>query len=1243
MFFFFQGYDTELMQNSGPSSSPDVHTESADIMFKSSKANLESIIEHMKTKLNLPLWPYEILTADNYQTSTSCKCLTEFIDNLKQFLLSSIPNIYFDLNWSKYSLNTGLYSSCRHYAGRSLQIYRALNIEFHSFKCLLNILARLMETVAEHNTEIQGYVIELLLTIKKNIKLIASEYYSLKTKSEPACTEQQQQQTGSLPLISYPNRELIKVKSAALSRSFPHHGANHNAHLKHPMANKRQHLYDQCLTLALFDRKWLLMQQRMASPSHSAIGKQQALSPNKHHHQQQPQQQQQQQQQLQQASLVDISERSPTKHKAKVSLIQQYRNFYNSTAATTSASSSASSASSSLLLCSSASSNLNNRTKTAFDYEADEYARMLVQIFYTGMCLLESDYEFEFHMGCELLDDLLTTIDDLHEFDDILLKYATKIKWAQFAGLQNLLAKGCTSTTTFAITYRLLCQLIDYTCHPCVDPDGKAYHGLSGLATNMIIFMPFLLANYDRPNETCLRAAEAYTKAIQRQIDLDKAAHLNRTQVDNLNNLMHIFNLYLTGKFQKDRLHWSKCVITYLCEVFIQQQHHHHHHHHDDHQHNYHLNWIVYLMSLLDNLKSTSTSDDQTTTTTTCIDYQQCIMICLSSLLNSYNLNSATSSTQAIFNNDFLRVLIRYLDNDQLWQDALDLLKIVVNKSSTLEQQQTNVEQQQHVGLSSSLATSPTIEQIQQQLFGNNKKQLPGRTLDFNFDFASTMTQQQAPTSQYKHRFNANTTGGGMSRLHAMNLTTTTSLWKRPQQSQSRTRERILALINLSDKHIGLPKSPSVIFSQSDLAATTTATNPFFTSIDIDEDDEDETETKKKAEANDDKGMNRVCSLSNIRLITNDDEGNKGNKATKSTTLTDNDRQMSMFNLDDNNFINNTFSFLDDVDTAIGSGGNAWRSKTKLLYSNEQLQPRSSESDVATTTVIKHSSNIYRLKANNQVQTSGDDEDDEDDGDDDLADDDEDETFFRSINSSSKKSSKTTLAHQQKQPTTTSIGAPGAGDLESSPGISTQQQPSKMHNMSVCSDTKDTNTRSSVDFNEMTPSLGQQHHQQDDDCMTTSTIVNSLSLMSVFSNIMSISNNDEIDDYFRMHVLSVATSNDNFNIVESFYLFKKLFKETRRRLNIVISECCHYLTRTCPKLFHDIESSILVLLDVINTKTDCPLVFLDTDIVQSSSGIDKHRKILWEIGENFDTYASIKQTIIEVGCKSKRVVCTYGI
>lgn len=56
--------------------------------------------------------------------------------------------------WAQTALQSGLSCSSRHYAGRSLQIFRALNVPINS-RMLSDILSRLVETVAEQGEDMQ--------------------------------------------------------------------------------------------------------------------------------------------------------------------------------------------------------------------------------------------------------------------------------------------------------------------------------------------------------------------------------------------------------------------------------------------------------------------------------------------------------------------------------------------------------------------------------------------------------------------------------------------------------------------------------------------------------------------------------------------------------------------------------------------------------------------------------------------------------------------------------------------------------------------------------------------------------------------------------------------------------------------------------------------------------------------------------------------------------------------------------
>merc|ERR1712051_236568 len=65
--------------------------------------------------------------------------------------------------------------SSRHYAGRSLQIFRALRVPITA-RMLSDILSRLVETIAEQGDDMQGYVTELFLTLEAVVDSLDSDF-----------------------------------------------------------------------------------------------------------------------------------------------------------------------------------------------------------------------------------------------------------------------------------------------------------------------------------------------------------------------------------------------------------------------------------------------------------------------------------------------------------------------------------------------------------------------------------------------------------------------------------------------------------------------------------------------------------------------------------------------------------------------------------------------------------------------------------------------------------------------------------------------------------------------------------------------------------------------------------------------------------------------------------------------------------------------------------------------------------
>ena len=110
-----------------------------------------------------PLWSFEEITAKMW-TSKSAMELTRFTQCLSRIFHDSIPLTRVTQRWAEVAFQYGLSSSSRHYAGRSLQIFRALEVPL-TFQVLADLLSRLVETVTEPGDDLQGYVTELVLTL----------------------------------------------------------------------------------------------------------------------------------------------------------------------------------------------------------------------------------------------------------------------------------------------------------------------------------------------------------------------------------------------------------------------------------------------------------------------------------------------------------------------------------------------------------------------------------------------------------------------------------------------------------------------------------------------------------------------------------------------------------------------------------------------------------------------------------------------------------------------------------------------------------------------------------------------------------------------------------------------------------------------------------------------------------------------------------------------------------------------
>uniref|UniRef100_A0A671Y5I7 FRY microtubule binding protein n=1 Tax=Sparus aurata TaxID=8175 RepID=A0A671Y5I7_SPAAU len=129
------------------------------------------LIEFLTTRAYGPLWCHEDISPKN-QISKSTGQLTNFLRHVVSVFKEPKSDFHLEQQLSDVALQTALCSSSRHYAGRSFQVFRALRQPI-SAHAVSDLLSRLVEVVGEHGEEVQGYVMEVLLTLESVVDNLA--------------------------------------------------------------------------------------------------------------------------------------------------------------------------------------------------------------------------------------------------------------------------------------------------------------------------------------------------------------------------------------------------------------------------------------------------------------------------------------------------------------------------------------------------------------------------------------------------------------------------------------------------------------------------------------------------------------------------------------------------------------------------------------------------------------------------------------------------------------------------------------------------------------------------------------------------------------------------------------------------------------------------------------------------------------------------------------------------------------
>lgn len=390
-------------------------------------------------------------------------------------------------------------------------------------------------------------------------------------------------------------------------------------------------------------------------------------------------------------------------------------------------------------------------------FAQEDKTTLLAQFFWIAVSLLDSDYEHEFLLALRLLERVLSKQPLEHaDFLEKAENIQHQMKWSNFPGVHALLLKGCTCPAAFDQTVVVLSMLTQHLDVAVVDPSE-----MLGFPFHVMALLPYLSLNYDEPTALCTRVAESI-------------AHVCMERSHKLENLATVMTLYSRRSFSKENSQWTKCVVKYLYDAYAPVF----------------MNLLSFLVEMVE--RGTAALVQHT------LGVLYCVLLYVD-----------IQGTASAINADVLRSIARHIEGTQ-WKDALKILKHVVTRSSTLAAPPSNVPTSTLTTASADCVSIASGGSFAESEF-SAKRELPGRTMEFTFDLSATPvvgtdsaeTKSSASPRRslsHNHSFNENGSLGG---------------WRRPWLSQGRTREHLVSLLTACGQRVGLPKSPSVIFSQT--------------------------------------------------------------------------------------------------------------------------------------------------------------------------------------------------------------------------------------------------------------------------------------------------------------------------------------------------------------------------------------------------------------------------------------------
>ncbi|KAL5104860.1 Protein furry [Taenia crassiceps] len=457
------------------------------------------------------------------------------------------------------AFNMGITCPNRHYASRSLQIYRALDAQLDE-KSLSEVLVRLVESVSDANEELQSYMVELFLTLEAAVGHI--QYRG--TVLSPSTISIGRFATRSR--CSAPDSPLTTSKPPQPPQSAPPFLLPPQAPPSTPPVHERRHSRrgsSSSLSSLLGYPAAIVGNTAVPAPSLAPMQQTSGLTVPPIKRPLMPPHAEAVSEEADVAPVVapSVSTVGPMKSTLMPPLQNANMCANNAgSAAVTTNDARRKSVSGDLAIDLSA----GGTCRLAPEEQAD----LLAGIFWIGVCLLDSDYEYEYLAGIRLLSRLLPCVcspfntasttsttssgnrkwnpqqqQNSPSLHDHALKLLHRLKWTtgtedgDYPGLLGLLLKGCFSSTLIDTSCRLLVHLIPAVKSPIVDPnaENRQYRraAMSGnsrstgsstpypgsLPSLVIALLPMLLTSWDEdpesPASTVLEAAVYSTEACE--------------------------------------------------------------------------------------------------------------------------------------------------------------------------------------------------------------------------------------------------------------------------------------------------------------------------------------------------------------------------------------------------------------------------------------------------------------------------------------------------------------------------------------------------------------------------------------------------------------------------------------------------------------------------------------------------------------------------------------------------------